>query len=107
MARNCKNPAKGFLDGYDTYDDSAGRGSPDEWRAAFGERMGLDEASEILGDDSPWAVLGIRAGSSAEEIRKAWRRQAHKWHPDRHDGSEAAAEKFKRAKAAHVKLGEP
>jgi len=28
--------ARGFLDGYKTYDDSGGRGSPDEWRAAFG-----------------------------------------------------------------------
>jgi len=98
---------RGFLDGYKTYDDSAGRGSPDEWREAFGRRMSLDEANEVLGDDSPWAILGIRPGATSAEIKKAWRREAKKWHPDRHGGSEGAAEKLKRAKAAHVKLGEP
>jgi len=69
--------------------------------------MGIDEANEVLGGDSPWAVLEIQPGASGDEIKRAWRRQAHKWHPDRHGGSEAAAENFKRAKAAHVKLGEP
>ena len=96
-----------FLDGYKKYDDSAGRGTPDEWRRAFGRRMGLDEAEGILGSDSPWTVLGIRPGVSAEEIKKAWRRAAHRWHPDRNGGSEGAVAQFKRAKAAYVKLGEP
>jgi len=98
---------RGFLDGYRTYDDSKGRGSPDEWRAAFGKRMGIDEANEILGDDSPWAVLGIRPGATGREIKRAWRRQAHRWHPDRNGGCESAAERFKKAKAAYVRLGEP
>lgn len=96
--------ARCFLDGYRTYDDSKGRGSPDEWRAAFNQRMGLDEATRILGNDDPLAVLGLRAGATGDEIKKAWRREAVRWHPDHERG---CAEKFKRAKAAHVKLGEP
>jgi len=99
--------ARGFLDGYKTYDDSGGRGSPDEWRAAFGKRMGIDEANEILGDDSPWAVLGISPGATGREIKRAWRRQAHRWHPDRNGGDAAAEGRFKKAQAAWVKLGEP
>ena len=107
MSKRVKAPKRGFLDGYRTYDDSAGRGSPDEWRGAFGRRMGLDEAEGILGSDSPWAVLGISPGASLEQVKKAWRRAAHKWHPDRNGGSEDAAKRFIRANAAYVKLSTP
>lgn len=31
----------------------------------------------------PWAVLGIPHGSSAEQIRSAYRKQAQRYHPDR------------------------
>jgi len=91
----------GFLDGYRTYNDSEGRGSPEEWCSAFNKRMGLGEASRILGNDEPLAVLGLQAGATEGEIKKAWRREAKKWHPDRKNGS---AEKFIRAQAAYVKL---
>lgn len=100
-----KKAKRGFLDGYKTYDDSAGNGSPDEWRGAFGRRMGLGEAEAVLGSDSPWAVLGISPGASLEEVKKAWRRAAHRWHPDRNGGSEDAVKMFKRANAAYIKLG--
>lgn len=40
---------KGFLDGYPTYDDSAGRGNKEDWQRSFARRMGLDEAREELG----------------------------------------------------------
>jgi len=40
---------KGFLEGYRTYDDNTGRGSPAEWRRLFTERMGLKEARQTLG----------------------------------------------------------
>ncbi len=95
---------RGFLDGYPTYDDSEGRGSPEEWQSAFNERMGLDEAARILGDDEPLAILGLQAGATADDIKKAWRREAMKWHPDRNGGSADCAEKFIRAQAAYVKL---
>lgn len=96
--------SRGFMDGYRTYDDSAGRGSPDEWRAAFNERMGLDEAARILGDHEPLAVLGLQAGATSDEIKRAWRKEAMKWHPDRNNGSDECAKKFIRAQAAYVRL---
>jgi hypothetical protein len=48
--------AKGFLDGYRTYDASSGRGTPAGWRNAFAERMGLKEARTALGlpSDAGW-----------------------------------------------------
>jgi hypothetical protein len=55
---------KGFLDGYKTYDDSAGRGSVHEWQKTFTERMGLDEARK---------ALGLPAGSGWEAICQALR----------------------------------
>jgi len=104
-----RKPKHGFLDGYRTYDPAVeGYGSPDEWRSAFNRTMGLDEAESILGADDPLAVLGLQSGATAQQIRKAWKRAAFKWHPDRNHGNEDhASEQFKRAKAAHVKLGEP
>ncbi|MHA2279636.1 MAG: J domain-containing protein [Promethearchaeota archaeon] len=101
---------KPFLAGYKTYDDSEGRGSPDEWKDAFRVRMGLDEANQILGDKNPYSILGLVATVSytADEIKKAYRRLAKRWHPDRrenHDIEEEAARKFKEVQAAYVKLG--
>jgi hypothetical protein len=52
---NKDHARRGFLDGYRTYDPSAGRGSRAEWRERFAERMGLDEARGAL--DLP-AVAG-------------------------------------------------
>lgn len=97
--------ARRFMDGYKTYDPVAeGYGDQKQWRSAFKERMGLDDAARILGDDEPLAILGLRAGASGDDIKKAWRREAKKWHPDRNDGSEECAKKFIRAQAAYVKL---
>ena len=38
----------------------------------------------------PYAVLGIRPGSPEQEVLKAYREQAKRWHPDRGAGEEAA-----------------
>lgn len=96
--------ARAFMDGYKTYDEAEGRGSPDEWRAAFGRRMGLDEAAGILGDDDPWNILGLQVGATATEIKKAWRMKAMRWHPDRNGGSDDCAKMFIRCQAAYIKL---
>ncbi len=97
---------RSFLDGYKTYDDSEGRGSKSEWRKSFGNRMGLDEARIILGDDDPLSIFRLQMGASPDEIKKAWRREALRWHPDRNNGCEESAKRFMRAKAAYVKLTE-
>lgn len=48
----------------------------------------------------PYAALGVPKSSSAEEIRKAYRKLAKELHPDVRPNDNAAAERFKRVTAA-------
>lgn len=48
----------------------------------------------------PYAALGVPRASTAEEIRKAYRKLAKELHPDVRPNDAAAAERFKRATAA-------
>lgn len=83
-----------------------GFGSADSWLDSFRVRMSLDEAVEILGDDDPLTILGLLASPTIDEIKKAYRKAAMKWHPDMNKGNEAEATKqFNRVTAAYVKLG--
>lgn len=49
-------------------------------------------------------ILGVDKNASADEIKKAFRKQAHKYHPDKQGGDEA---KFKEANEAYQILGDP
>ncbi|MBM4380643.1 MAG: DnaJ domain-containing protein, partial [Deltaproteobacteria bacterium] len=53
-----------------------------------------------------YQVLGVQRGASQEEIKKAYRRVARKFHPDVNPGNKAAEEKFKQAGAAFEVLGD-
>lgn len=48
----------------------------------------------------PYAALGVPKSSSAEDIRKAYRKLAKELHPDVRPNDKASAERFKRATAA-------
>ena len=54
-------------------------------------------------------VLGVPKNASDDDIKKAYRKLAMKFHPDRNQGEEAkkAEEKFKEAKEAYEMLSEP
>jgi len=55
-----------------------------------------------------YEVLGVNKDASAEEIKKAYRRQALEWHPDRHkEDKEAAEKKFKEINEAYQVLSDP
>ncbi|OGM84983.1 hypothetical protein A2435_02030 [Candidatus Woesebacteria bacterium RIFOXYC1_FULL_46_16] len=52
-------------------------------------------------------ILGVSKNASSEEIKKAYRKQALEWHPDRHkDEKEAAEKRFKEINEAYQILSD-
>ncbi len=54
-----------------------------------------------------YAILGVPRNASPEEIKKAYRRLALQYHPDRNPGDKAAEEKFKEITEAYSVLIDP
>ena len=83
---------------------SARTSSPlDRWR------LGLAGARSFAagGPIDYYALLGVKPGASADELKKAYRREAMRWHPDRHPEGEAkraAEKKFKQVSEAYQAL---
>ena len=55
----------------------------------------------------PYTVLGVKKDASQDEIQKAYRRLAKKFHPDLNPGNKQAEERFKEISAAYDLLGDP
>lgn len=54
-----------------------------------------------------YAILGVSKTASAEEIKKAFRKLAVKYHPDRNPGDKASEERFKEISEAYEVLSDP
>ncbi|PQJ11103.1 molecular chaperone DnaJ [Flavipsychrobacter stenotrophus] len=54
-----------------------------------------------------YEVLGVAKGASADEIKKAYRKVAMQYHPDRNPGDKESEEKFKEAAEAYDYLSNP
>ena len=56
--------------------------------------------------DDFYEVLGVPKTASADEIKKAYRKLAFKYHPDKNPGDKNAEEMFKKITAAYDVLGD-
>ncbi len=54
-----------------------------------------------------YAVLGVPRGAAEADIKKAYRKLAMEYHPDRNNGDKAAEEKFKQITEAYEVLRDP
>jgi molecular chaperone DnaJ len=54
-----------------------------------------------------YEILGVKKSASADEIRKAFRKLARKYHPDVNPGDKSAEEKFKTLSEANEVLSDP
>lgn len=54
-----------------------------------------------------YKILGVQSNSSIEDIKKAYRKLAQKYHPDKNPGDKIAEEKFKEINEAYEVLSDP
>lgn len=55
----------------------------------------------------PYEILGVSRSASQDDIKRAYRRLAKEFHPDRNPGNKAAEQRFKEIQAAYEVLGDP
>ena len=59
-----------------------------------------------MAEQDPYRVLGVSKDATDAEIKRAFRKKARQFHPDRNPGDAGAEAKFKQVQAAHEKIGD-
>ena len=57
--------------------------------------------------DDPYKVLGLSPDASDEDVKRAYRRLAKKYHPDLNPGDQEAARKMQEVNAAYEQIKNP
>ena len=57
--------------------------------------------------DDPYKILGVSRDASDEDIKRAYRRLAKKYHPDLNPGDQAAAQRMQEVNAAYEQIKNP
>src|SRR3954463_12996734 len=55
----------------------------------------------------PYKALGVDKKASQEDIKKAYRKLARQYHPDKNPGDKTAEERFKEVQGAYAILSDP
>jgi len=63
--------------------------------------------AETLNRSDYWAVLGLKPGGDAASLKRAFREQARRWHPDLNGSDPVAEERFKQVNEAYAVLSDP
>jgi molecular chaperone DnaJ len=58
-------------------------------------------------NQNPYEILGVAKTASAEEIKKAYRKLAHQYHPDKNPDNKSSEDKFKEINNAYEILSDP
>ena len=61
----------------------------------------------MAGEQDYYKILGVERNASADDIKKAYRKFAMKYHPDRNPGDKNAEEMFKKGSEAYEVLSDP
>lgn len=59
-----------------------------------------------MANEDYYKILGVKEDASAAEIKKAYRKLALKYHPDKNPGDKKAEEMFKKISSAYYSLGD-
>lgn len=75
--------AKGFTEGYKTYDTSKGYGNTEQWQNSFEQRMNYKVLSNKDQDTNKWIVEPLYNCATQNELKLAYYKLMFKYHPDK------------------------